>query len=46
MTGMVGGLALLQWLSGDLVNLLLGVSIIACAIVLLWPKKQRPTLSG
>ena len=47
--GVVGGLALLHWLSGDLVNvlrMLLGVTIMGCAIVLLLQKTQRATLSG
>ena len=47
--GVLGGLALLHWLSGDLVNVLrklLGVTIIACAVVLLLQKKQRETLSS
>ena len=47
--GVLGGLALLHWLSGDLVNvlrMLLGATIIACAIVLLLQKQQRTTLSG
>ena len=47
--GVLGGLALLHWLSGDMVNVLrkvLGVTIIGCAVVLLLQKKQRETLSG
>lgn len=47
--GVVGGLALLHVLSGDgvrLLRLLLGVSIIACAVLLLMQKQQRATLSG
>ena len=47
--GVVGGLALLQGLSGDwvqLLRMLLGVTIIACAVLLLVQKQQRATLSG
>lgn len=47
--GVVGGLALLHGLSGDLVQvlrMLLGVTIIGCAIVLLVQKRQRATVSG
>lgn len=47
--GVLLGLALLYWLSGDLVQVLrqvLGVCVIACAVVLLLQKKQRTTVSG
>lgn len=47
--GVLIGLALLHLLSGDLVKvlrMLLGVTIIACAVVLLLQKQQRATLSG
>lgn len=47
--GVVLGLALLYGLSGDLVKVLrtlLGVTIIACAVVLLLQKQQRATPSG
>ena len=47
--GVLGGLALLNWLSGDQVRvlrMLLGVTIIACAVVLLLQKQQRAMMSG
>jgi len=47
--GVLGGLALLHWLSGDSVRvlrMLLGVTIMACAVMLLLQKQQRATLSG
>ena len=47
--GVLAGLALLYWLSGEMVGvlrLLLGVTIMACAVVLLLQKRQRRTESG
>lgn len=47
--GVVGGLALLAWLSGNALNglrLLLGVAIMGCAVALLLQQKTRSQLSG
>ena len=47
--GVVGGLALLHWLSGSAVNglrALLGLSILACALLFMLRTQARTTLSG
>ncbi len=47
--GLVAGVLLLQWLSGNMLSMLrilLGVSIVVCAILLLLQKQVPPEMSG
>ena len=47
--GLVAGVLLLQWLSGNMLSMLrilLGVSIVVCAILLLLQKQVQPEMSG
>ena len=47
--GVIGGLALLNWLSGNalsVLRLLLGVAIVGCSVALMAQKKTRSQMSG